>query len=129
MLVGPPQTGKRTVIDGLADLMAQEQVPPALNDKRLLSLDLTVLLDHIQTEQGQNLQTALAKIFTEAKESGNVVFVIDNLNDLINPETNGAGFDLAEMSQEIESGNILVVAPAKVMLTPILLKKLTWDKF
>ncbi|TSD04514.1 MAG: ATP-dependent Clp protease ATP-binding subunit ClpC, partial [Parcubacteria group bacterium Athens0714_12] len=40
VLVGEPGVGKKSIIEGIAQLMVEEEVPEILKDKRLISLDI-----------------------------------------------------------------------------------------
>ncbi len=44
LLVGYPGVGKGTILEGIAELMVQEEVPDILKDKRLVSLSVSGLI-------------------------------------------------------------------------------------
>ncbi len=102
ILVGPPQVGKKTIIDGLAQLMVEEKVPTQLQDKRLVALDMTKLLGGTDNQESQKRLVFLLK---EVKKSGNIVLFIDNINAILREDTtvgqtDQLGFDFLKILTE-----------------------------
>lgn len=111
LLVGQPGTGKSTVIGGLAQLMVEENVPPFLKDKRLLELDVPRLLSGATApEASQRLLICI----NEARRSGNIIFYIDNLENLLGSSSGAKeGLDLSEvLGEAISRRNIFCLAAA-----------------
>jgi ATP-dependent Clp protease ATP-binding subunit ClpC len=79
LLVGEPGSGKNTMIDHLAYRMTQDDVPPVLFDKRLVSLNVGGLLADATPEA---LAGRLQKITDEVVRAGNIVIFIPNAHDL-----------------------------------------------
>jgi ATP-dependent Clp protease ATP-binding subunit ClpC len=81
MLVGSVGVGKMAIINGLAERMVEENVPKILQDKRLLQLSVP------QITASGNAQEKLLIALREAGASGNIILVIDGLDQMlsINP--------------------------------------------
>jgi ATP-dependent Clp protease ATP-binding subunit ClpC len=80
LLVGSTGVGKSAIINGLAQLMVAEQVPKFLKDRRLIELDVPLLVSGVDASQ---VQERLLICIQEANRSGNIVLYIDNVNNLI----------------------------------------------
>ncbi|MFH1161666.1 MAG: ATP-dependent Clp protease ATP-binding subunit [Candidatus Jorgensenbacteria bacterium] len=79
LLVGAPGMGKSTIIAHLAFRIIKDEVPPALFDKRLVSLEIADLVANATPEV---LSGRLQKIVEEILLAGNIVLVIDNAHNL-----------------------------------------------
>lgn len=79
LLVGEPGSGKATIISHLAYRMVNDDVPPILFDKRLISIDIGALIADTTTE---SLAGRLKSIVEEVISAGNIVLHIDNIHDL-----------------------------------------------
>ncbi len=63
ILVGNPGVGKKTIINGLAQLMVTEEVPKILQDKRLVSLSVAKLISGVSpSEASQRLLIIINEI-------------------------------------------------------------------
>jgi len=98
LLVGPTGVGKSTIIDGLAQLMVEEQVPQFLKDKRLVQLDVSALVS------GADASAAEGRLLTclnEISRSGNIILYIDNIETLIGISAGSReSLDLSEVLAE-----------------------------
>lgn len=79
LLVGEAGVGKSTMIAHLAFRMIKDQVPPALFDKRLVSLEIADLIANAPSEV---LAGRLQKIAEEITLAGNIILFIPNIHDL-----------------------------------------------
>ncbi|MBI3956880.1 MAG: AAA family ATPase [Candidatus Kerfeldbacteria bacterium] len=94
MLIGEPGVGKTALIEGIAQRMVTEDVPPVLTDKRLVSLSIPSL---VGSGQG-NVEERMQLILNEAVRAGNIVLVLDNIQHLVGVgSAGGATFDLSEI--------------------------------
>ncbi len=101
-LLGEPGVGKTAIAEGLADRIAKKQVPAKLLNKEVYLLDFTALVAGTQF-RGQ-FEARLKAIIEEAKERKNIVFVIDEMHNIV-----GAGDAEGAMS----AANILKPALAR----------------
>jgi ATP-dependent Clp protease ATP-binding subunit ClpC len=102
VLIGEPGVGKTAIAEGLAQRITQGDVPDILEDKRVLTLDIGLLV--AGTKYRGEFEERLKKIMEEIRGAGNVILVIDEVHTLI-----GAG--AAEGA--IDAANILKPALAR----------------
>ncbi|MGA1602120.1 MAG: ATP-dependent Clp protease ATP-binding subunit [Prochlorothrix sp.] len=102
VLIGEPGVGKTAIAEGLAQRIAQNDIPDILEDKRVVTLDIGLLV--AGTKYRGEFEERLKKIMDEIRSAGNVILVIDEVHTLI-----GAG--AAEGA--IDAANILKPALAR----------------
>jgi len=102
VLIGEPGVGKTAIVEGLAQRILLGEIPDILEDKRVLTLDIGLLV--AGTKYRGEFEERLKKIMEEIKSAGNVILVIDEVHTLI-----GAG--AAEGA--IDAANILKPALAR----------------
>ncbi|MEB3199333.1 MAG: ATP-dependent Clp protease ATP-binding subunit [Synechococcaceae cyanobacterium] len=102
VLIGEPGVGKTAIAEGLAQRITSGDVPDILEDKRVLTLDIGLLV--AGTKYRGEFEERLKKIMEEIRSAGNVILVIDEVHTLI-----GAG--AAEGA--IDAANILKPALAR----------------
>ncbi|AEJ19389.1 ATP-dependent Clp protease ATP-binding subunit [Gracilinema caldarium] len=81
ILVGEPGVGKTAVVEALAQLIASENVPEILADKRLLALDLASVV--AGTKYRGEFEERLKKIMKEISQAGNIILFIDEIHTVI----------------------------------------------
>jgi len=95
LLVGPTGVGKRTIVEGLAQLMVKEEVPKFLQDKRLLELDLSRLISGAAVSEAQE---RLLICLSEVNHAGNIILYISNIENLMGISSGGEeSFELSEV--------------------------------
>jgi len=102
VLIGEPGVGKTAIAEGLAQRIANNDVPDILEEKRVVTLDIGLLV--AGTKYRGEFEERLKKIMDEIRSAGNVILVIDEVHTLI-----GAG--AAEGA--IDAANILKPALAR----------------
>lgn len=102
VLIGEPGVGKTAIAEGLAQRIANRDIPDILEDKRVVTLDIGLLV--AGTKYRGEFEERLKKIMDEIRQAGNVILVIDEVHTLI-----GAG--AAEGA--IDAANILKPALAR----------------
>ena len=80
-LIGEPGVGKTAIAEGLAQRIANGEVPFKLRDKEIYLLDLTALVAGTQF-RGQ-FESRMKSLIAEVKECGNVILVIDEVHNLV----------------------------------------------
>jgi ATP-dependent Clp protease ATP-binding subunit ClpC len=102
ILIGEPGVGKTAIAEGLAQRIINRDVPDILEDKRVVTLDIGLLV--AGTKYRGEFEERLKKIIDEIRVANNVILIIDEVHTLI-----GAG--AAEGA--IDAANILKPALAR----------------
>ena len=81
VLTGEPGVGKTAIVEGLAQRIAQGNVPVDLIKKRILSLDLAALV--AGTKYRGEFEERMKKMMTELAENKDIILFIDELHTII----------------------------------------------
>jgi ATP-dependent Clp protease ATP-binding subunit ClpC len=106
VLLGEPGVGKTAIVEGLAQRIASGRVPVQLADRRILALDLSLVV--AGTKYRGQFEERLKAILKELRENPEIIVFIDELHVLI-----GAGS--AEGS--LDAANILKPALSRGEIT------------
>ena len=101
-LIGDPGVGKTAIVEGLAQRIADGNMPRILKNKRILSLDLTKVI--AGTKFRGEFEERMKRIVTEATQDDSVILFIDEIHTII-----GAGGSEGAM----DASNILKPALAR----------------
>ena len=80
-LVGEPGVGKTAVVEGLAQLISEGNVPEILADKRILSLDLSSMV--AGSKYRGEFEERIKKVINEVRAAGNIILFVDELHTII----------------------------------------------
>lgn len=108
VLVGEPGVGKTAIAEGIAQQIVSGEVPPILQGKRLMTLDMGSLV--AGTKYRGEFEERMKKIINEIYHDGNVILFIDELHTLI-----GAG----SAEGAVDASNLLKPALARGELQTI----------
>ena len=81
VLIGEPGVGKTALVEGLANKIVQGDVPVYLADKRILALDISLIV--AGTKYRGQFEERLKTIMRELTETPNIVIFIDELHTLV----------------------------------------------
>ena len=96
VLVGEAGVGKTAIVEGLAHAIVKGEVPENLANKKLISLDLTLMI--AGTKYRGQFEERIKAVMDEVKKHGNILLFIDEMHTIV-----GAG--AAEGA--IDASNIL----------------------
>lgn len=108
VLIGEAGVGKTAIVEGLALAIANREVPDILLDKRILSLDLALIVAGSMF-RGE-FENRLKQIIDEVKADQNIILFIDELHTMV-----GAG----ATTGSLDAANILKPALARGELRTI----------
>src|SRR6202030_439205 len=95
VLIREPGVGKTAIVEGLAQRISDGDVPPFLADKRILSLDLSLIV--AGTKYRGQFEERLKTIMKELMESQNSIVFIDELHTLVGAGSAEGSLDAANI--------------------------------
>lgn len=95
VLIGEPGVGKTAIAEGLAQKIANKDVPALLEDKQVYSLDMGLLI--AGTRFRGEFEERLKGILEEIRQNGNIILVIDEVHTLIGTGAVQGSMDAANM--------------------------------
>ncbi|HOQ04289.1 MAG TPA: ATP-dependent Clp protease ATP-binding subunit [Anaerohalosphaeraceae bacterium] len=102
VLLGEAGVGKTAIVEGLAQRIVSHEVPEILRDKRLVVLDLAMMV--AGTKYRGQFEERIKAVINEVRRAGNVILFIDELHTLV-----GAG----GAEGAIDASNVLKPALAR----------------
>jgi len=95
VLIGEPGVGKTAIVEGLAQKIADGEVPSFLADKRVLALDLSLIV--AGTKYRGQFEERLKTIMKELMENQNAIVFIDELHTLVGAGSAEGSLDAANI--------------------------------
>ena len=95
VLIGEPGVGKTAIAEGLAQRIANKDVPDTLDDKLVIALDIGLLI--AGTKYRGEFEERLKKIMDEVRTSNNIILVIDEVHTLIGAGAAEGAIDAANI--------------------------------
>ncbi len=95
VLIGEPGVGKTAIVEGLAQKIADGEVPSFLAEKRVLSLDLSLIV--AGTKYRGQFEERLKTIMKELIENQNSIVFIDELHTLVGAGSAEGSLDAANI--------------------------------
>ena len=80
-LIGEPGVGKTAVVEGLAQRIAAGDVPLTVQNKRLVTLDLSGMI--AGSKYRGEFEERIKKVIKEVSEDGNIILFVDEMHTLI----------------------------------------------
>lgn len=88
ILVGDAGVGKTAVVEGLAQAIVKGNVPEAIKDKQIISIDLSSL--EAGTQYRGSFEENIQNLLKEVKKAGNVVLFFDEIHQIIGAGSSGS---------------------------------------
>ena len=95
VLIGEPGVGKTAIVEGLAQKIVDGEVPSYLADKRILALDLSLIV--AGTKYRGQFEERLKTIMKELIENPNAIVFIDELHTLVGAGSAEGSLDAANI--------------------------------
>jgi ATP-dependent Clp protease ATP-binding subunit ClpC len=95
VLIGEPGVGKTAIVEGLAQKIVCGDVPHFLGDKRLLALDLSLIV--AGTKYRGQFEERLKAILKELIDNPNIIVFIDELHTLVGAGSAEGSLDAANI--------------------------------
>ena len=80
-LIGEPGVGKTAVVEGLAQMIAEGDVPETISEKRVLTLDLSGMV--AGSKYRGEFEERIKRVLSEVMEDGEVLLFIDEIHTII----------------------------------------------
>lgn len=81
VLIGEAGVGKTAIAEGLANMIVAGDMPEALKDKRIISIDITSLL--AGAKYRGEFEERFENVIKEATAAGNIILFIDELHTIV----------------------------------------------
>ncbi len=95
VVIGEPGVGKTAIIEGLAQRIADHNIPEMLSDKRVINLDLAAVL--AGTKYRGEFEKRLKSIIKEVIEAKNIVIFIDEIHTMMGAGASESSLDAANI--------------------------------
>ena len=95
VLIGEPGVGKTAIVEGLAQLIAEREVPDTLFEKRVVSLDLGSLI--AGTKYRGQFEARLKGIMKEIIQNDSIILFVDELHTLVGAGAAEGSVDASNM--------------------------------
>nr|YP_009511750.1 Clp protease ATP binding subunit [Melanthalia intermedia]AXI97627.1 Clp protease ATP binding subunit [Melanthalia intermedia] len=95
VLIGEPGVGKTAIAEGLAQRIANRDIPSILEDKLVVTLDVGLLV--AGTKYRGEFEERLKRIMDEIKSANNIILVIDEVHTLIGAGAAEGAIDAANL--------------------------------
>jgi len=113
VLVGEPGVGKTAIVEGLAKKISQNDVPAVLKGKKILALDMTLLI--AGTIYRGEFEARLKQVIDEISKSPNCILFIDELHNIIGAGSSQGAMDAANiLKPALARGNLRCIGATTI---------------
>ena len=112
-LIGEPGVGKTAVVEGLAQLIADNRVPGTISGKRLLSLDISGMV--AGSKYRGEFEERIKRVISEAQNDGDVLLFIDEIHTIIGAGGAEGALDAANiLKPSLARGELQIIGATTV---------------
>ncbi|MDR2377251.1 MAG: ATP-dependent Clp protease ATP-binding subunit [Puniceicoccales bacterium] len=94
-LIGEAGVGKTAIVEGLAQAIVSKRVPLSLQDKRILSLDLALMV--AGTKYRGQFEERFKAVLEEVRRAQNIILFLDELHTLVGAGASEGSMDASNM--------------------------------
>jgi ATP-dependent Clp protease ATP-binding subunit ClpC len=95
VLIGEPGVGKTAIVEGLAQRIVKEKVPPTLRSKEIYTLDLGAMV--AGSRYRGDFEERMKKVLSEIKNHGDIILFIDELHTIVGAGAAEGAIDAASI--------------------------------
>ncbi len=95
LLIGDPGVGKTAIVEGLAQRIVGNRVPPILERKRIFSLDLSLMI--AGTVYRGEFESRIKQLIEEVKSNPDIILFIDEMHTIVGAGATSGSLDAANI--------------------------------
>ncbi|MBR3594486.1 MAG: ATP-dependent Clp protease ATP-binding subunit [Clostridia bacterium] len=112
-LIGEPGVGKTAIAEGLALKIANKDTPDVLNNKRIISLDLTGMV--AGTKYRGDFEERIKSVIDEATKNDDIILFIDEVHTIIGAGSSEGSTDAANiLKPSLARGDLQVIGATTI---------------
>lgn len=112
-LIGEPGVGKTAVVEGLAQMIAEGDVPETISGKRVLTLDLSGMV--AGSKYRGEFEERIKRVLSEVMEDGEVLLFIDEIHTIIGAGSAEGAIDASNiMKPSLARGEIQLIGATTI---------------
>lgn len=101
VLIGEPGVGKTAVVEGLATLIIEKKVPSNLINKKIISLDISLMI--AGAKYRGDFEERFKKCLSEITQASDIILFIDEIHTIVGAGSAEGAMDLANIIKPILS--------------------------
>ena len=113
VLIGEAGVGKTAIVEGLAHAIVNGEVPDHLINKRLIALDLTLMI--AGTKYRGQFEERIKAVMDEIKKNGNILLFIDELHTIVGAGAAEGAIDASNiLKPSLSRGEIQIIGATTI---------------
>ena len=113
VLIGEAGVGKTAIVEGLAQAIVRGEVPDNLSKKKLIALDLTLMI--AGTKYRGQFEERIKAVMDEVKKHGNILLFIDEMHTIVGAGAAEGAIDASNiLKPALSRGEIQVIGATTI---------------
>ncbi len=113
VLIGEAGVGKTAIVEGLAHAIVNGEVPDHLANKRLIALDLTLMI--AGTKYRGQFEERIKAVMDEIKKNGNILLFIDEMHTIVGAGAAEGAIDASNiLKPSLSRGEIQIIGATTI---------------